>query len=838
MNASNQMNQTEQTIVACMINYPNDSIQSVVDSNAVAEWFSGPHGHIFDAIMVLHATGTEITLPNIASKLKAAKQTLMGIVAELMQIEVVPEVNLKPALKKLAQAAALRSMSDLSEQIKYAIDQGNDTSSLVAELARRQAGVPDSLTIYGVNQLSREGQILLYFSKPEAKLSEKMLTQVISLATTNNIKKLSKINWAVLSGRKITIWRGDNQEAADHLYYLLVKAGAAGVRVVRSPSEQARGFGIQDAELSGWSAAQIFDYIRKNLHDPSTDAEEQEPVTMAPSYQPTEEEPLPDRTSAPYQCLGYDHNTYYYLPRGSNQVIPLRAEQHAESHLITIADLNFWEGSYPGTKGTNWRAAANAMIRYQERTGVYDPTRLRGRGAWEDVGRSVLHLGNLMYVDGRKMAPHELASKFIYEAAAAMEYDTPCTPLDTKGANKFVELCDKATWERPIYGRLLAGWCVIAPICGALGWRPHIHVTGASGTGKSSIMSNIVAPIVGKAALSVKGAATSAAGLRQSLGCDARPVIHDEFEGEGPEMLKLIQSVLELARGCSSDDDSGVIKGGADGKVKVYRTRSAFCFSSIGVNMTQASDISRISVLSLKKNDLWTKEKSQAHFDEITAMWNELMTEEYCCAFRARMVRLIPTIRKNAFTFARAAAAGTGAQRTGDQIGALLAGSFACFSDREVTPEAARKWIEEQDWSEYAIKEEQMDEQRCLAKILQTLIPAQGDKGGRYDLSVGELINIVCPPALAVGGAPIHAGISDVNADLVLKRHGVKVSPYDGTFSISNTHIAIEKMLEKTPWSKNWPQLLGRLPGNVKTGSIRFGACATKAVQLPLEMLG
>ena len=565
-----------------------------------------------------------------------------------------------------------------------------------------------------------------------------------------------------------------------------------------------------------------------NPREPQYEEHHEEPESA--QYEQPEE---PDQERQPFQCLGFDHGTYYYLPRDFNQVLPLRAEQHGKSHLMALAPLNYWESCYPSKTGANYDSAANALIRSQVKKGVYDPSRLRGRGAWEDAGRSVLHLGNLMYVDNHKTSPHNLDSKFIYESAAAMEYDTPCTPLDNKCANKFIELCDKATWERPIYGRLLAGWCVIAPICGALGWRPHVHVTGASGTGKSSVMTNIIAPIVGPAALKAKGAATSAAGLRQSLGCDARPVIHDEFEAENPNMQQVITDVLELARGCSSDDEAGVIKGGADGKAKIYRTRAAFCFSSIGVNMTQASDISRISVLSLKKNPLWTKEESRKHFDEITAMWDDLMTEEYCCAFRARMVRLIPVIRKNAFTFARAAAAGTGAQRTGDQLGALLAGAFACFSDREVTAEAAREWIKSQDWSEYVVKEDQMDEQRCLAKIMQTVIRAQGEKGICYDQSISELISI------AQHGLRSHEGISDLSADAVLKRHGIKVSPYDDTFAISNTHIAIEKCLEKTPWSKNWPQLLARLPGSEKTGSIRFSAgIVTKAVQLPLDMLG
>jgi putative DNA primase/helicase len=540
----------------------------------------------------------------------------------------------------------------------------------------------------------------------------------------------------------------------------------------------------------------------------------------------------PDQERQPFQCLGYEHNTYYYLPRGSNQVIPLRAEQHGKSHLITLAPINYWEAGYPAKSGANYDAAANALIRFQERKGVYDPSRLRGRGAWEDGGRSVLHLGNLMYVNGSQHHPHEIRSHYIYEAAPSMEYDTPCKALGTPEANRFVTLCDQLMWERPIYGRLLAGWCIIAPICGALKWRPHVHLTGGAGVGKSWTVSNIVALSVGPAALQVVGSTTAAA-IRQTLGADARPVIHDEFEAEEQVGMKRIQEELELARACSSDSEALTLKGGADGRAKVYRSRAAFCFSSIGVNMSQQADVSRVTVLSLRKDEKQSEQERQVHFDKLVAAWSETMTEEYCCALRARTVHMIPTIRKNAETFARAAAVDVGTQRTGDQLGAMLAGVYSLFSMGEVTLEKAKEWIKNQDWSEYAVKEDQMDEQRCLAKIMQTVIRAQGEKGICYDQSISELISI------AQHGLRSHEGISELSADAVLKRHGIKVSPYDGTFAISNTHIAIEKCLEKTPWSKNWPQLLARLPGSEKTGSIRFSAgIVTKAVQLPLDMLG
>jgi len=825
------MDQTESLIASTLFYYP-ETIPDTVQAITSDMFASASARELFDAIVVLQATGQELTFSNLGGQVKP--QTL----SVFMAIDEPPTSELlKSALRKFKQAHALRRISKLSAAVQQAVETGNDTAELVAELHKLQTAVPDSLTIYGVEGLSRQGQVLLFFDKRSRQLSEKILTDVIPIATTSNIKKLSRLNLSILRGRKVIIWRGEHQEASDHLYHLLTKAGAAGVRVIRNPSEQAASFGIIEAvEHAGWDAKQIFGYIKANLVDPAKDEEETALAAQGSRpYEPDDTDPLPDHSDAPYQCLGFDHNVYFYLPHGSNQVIPLRADQHSQSHLITIAPLNWWESCYPGKQGANFSAAANALIRHQERKGVYDPSRLRGRGAWEDAGRSVLHLGDVMYVDGAKIDPHAVKTKYVYEAAASMEYDTPCSPLPvrpaagTRGASEFLDLCNMLTWERPIYGTMLAGWCALAPICGALDWRPHIHITGGAGAGKTTVMFNIIAPVVGPASIKLTGSITAAA-IRQYAGCDARPVLADEFEAEKESSTKRIEDILELARACSSDSDAITIKGGADGKAKVYRSRLAFCFSSIGVNATQYADISRVTVLSLRAGSAENQAANDLHFKKIVAAIDDLLTEEYCCAYRARMVQLIPIIKRNCKTFASAVAVTVGTQRTGDQLGALLALAYAHTSNREITAEEARAWIEARDWSEYTNRAEQLDESRCLSKILETIVRVQGIRQ-TYDLNIGELIHI------ANGGT--HDVSSDI-ADTTLRRHGIRVDIYGSTVSISNTHDAIKRWLDKTPWANNWRQFLARIPGAEKTDTMRFspGSPPSKAVALPLSVLG
>ena len=813
--------EAEITVIACLMHCP-DTVPAALES-LTAESFSVPgHKRIFDAFAVLQATGQKLELPELSKKL--GKDDL----SYFLSLDAPGSgESIKPAIKILKRESSLKEIAVLSEQVRLAISKGEDPAPLVAELYKKQSAVPDALTIYGVDRLSEPGPVLIFFDKKSADLGHDLINGAVSLACTSNNKKLSKINWSVLSQRKIVIWRGDHIEAGDHLYDLLVKGGAAGVRIVRNPSDVAKGFGIVEAhDHAGWGAQVILAYIKKNQYDP---AEETAPP-------PDDRPPAPDATAPleippPFQFLGYDHNIFYFLPQGSNQVVPLNPGQLNESHCITLAPVNWWETACGGARnGADWKAAANMLVQRQHSKGVYDPSRLRGRGAWEDAGRSVLHLGHMMYVNGKVCRPHEVQSRFIYESAAAMEYNISPEPLKAVEAHKVLDICEMVMWDRPIYGLLLAGWCVIAPICGALNWRPHVHITGKAHSGKTWCIKQIVAPLVGPAALQVVGSSTSAAGIRQALGCDARPVIHDEFDTEKISE-KMVNDELELARQCSSETDAVTVKGGADGHVKVYRPRSCFCWASIVTHADMVADLTRVTVLSIAENLLPPDEK-RVHFDKLMAAVYETFTEEYCCAFRARNVRLISTIKKNAVTFAKAGALCIGTQRAGDQMGALIAGAYSLSKSGEVSLDEAREWIDARDWSEYRVREDQQDEHRCLAKILQTIIRVQSEKGVNHEMNVGELIYI------ASSSLTIDGNISQQAADSTLSRHGIRIVPKANAFAVSNNHSAIAKFLEKTSWSKNWAQLLKRLPNTMAGATMRFaGAPPAKNVLIPLDMV-
>src|SRR3990167_1459651 len=359
-----------------------------------------------------------------------------------------------------------------------------------------------------------------------------------------------------------------------------------------------------------------------------------------------------------FMMLGHDNGVYHYLPKGSGQVIALTSSQHVEGNLIELAPKQFWEEVWSGNKGVDWKAAHDALIRRQHAVGIYNPEHVRGRGGWWDHDSAVLHLGDRLIVKGEERAI-SASREYIYENAVPIRVNYK-NPLTLKESKKFSEICEIISWDKPINARYLAGWCAIAPVCGALEWRPHIWITGGAGAGKSFIMDKIVRRIVGDIGLSVQSATTEA-GLRQTLRHDARPVMFDEIEGSDLRAQSRIQNILELARQASSESGASLIKGTVTGDAQTFRIRSCFAFSSIGVSATSRPDETRITVLGLKTDG------DQERFAVLAGSIGDTLTDDYTRRFMARSVRLIPAIRENARIFATAAAATLGSQRAGDQ---------------------------------------------------------------------------------------------------------------------------------------------------------------------------
>ncbi len=566
---------------------------------------------------------------------------------------------------------------------------------------------------------------------------------------------------------------------------------------------------------------------------PATEDEPEGIITFNPNIPPYEPPTETDRDHIGYteffSILGWDKTEgqqgFYFFQKQAKTTLRYSASGLSKTALISLAPLRFWEGTFPGPKGgISIDGAQEFLIRTSVSAGPFNEKYIRGRGAWVDQERIIIHTGRNLIVDGRDTPLGTIESRYIYETSDDLGVN-PDNPMSVKEANQLMNITSLLNWERDINRYLLAGWSVIAPICGALPWRPHIWLTGSAGTGKSWVFLHIVRRLLGETALAVQGE-TSEAGLRQTLGHDALPVVFDEADIDDKKSADRIQNILTLMRSASADNGGLLLKGSATGQAKSYSIRSCFAFASIGIQVANQADRSRVTILGMRS--LIDEQLRDARWKELQKLYNEVVTDSYVQRLQARTVKLLPIILKNAKTFSNAAAAVLGEQRTGDQLGAILAGAYSLHSDAEISYEAALKWVEEKDWSEERGLKGAKDELSLLSHIMDTMVTVEGYEGRKYERTIGELV--------ACAGGRQMIGITGLDAEDKLARMGMKVK--DAHLWLSNSHKYILNLLKETPWSKNHSKILRRLPNSSEKDSMRFGAgVTTRAVGIPLSVL-
>lgn len=532
---------------------------------------------------------------------------------------------------------------------------------------------------------------------------------------------------------------------------------------------------------------------------------------------PTAPAALP--SGAPFRCLGHDRGRFFFTTAEGRQVLSLNARSlHTAGELVALAPLSWWEGAFPGKTGFLTAAAADSLIRASYNAGVFDPARIRGRGVWLDAGRTVVHVGNQLIVDGQAVQIPALPTAHIYEQARALPIGLAEAASDEE-ARRLLRVCTEAAWTNPDRdGRMLAGWIVCAMVCGALRWRPHLWITSEAGGGKSWILDNIIRPALRDLVLAVQSK-TSEAGIRGELGSDGRPVLFDEAETQNDADRGRVQQILDLARQASSEDGGAIVKGTKEGGSRAYLIRSCFAMASVNLGLSQAADESRFVVLGLGSG-------SPEQFRELKARHAEAFTEGFAARLFARCLRLLPVIRHNAEALADAIARSGAGRRAGDTLGTVLAGAMSLVDARELTPAEADRIVTEREWVAAAAAEAKPEPewQRALARLAQHEIRFTNRNGRPETTTVGDLIG-----ACIVGDDTI----SPSDADTAMRRMGMRVD--GGRLRIGNRSEGVAGIFAGTPWATGWLATLARAPGAERGVHTRFSpAYADRAVAIPL----
>lgn len=661
------------------------------------------------------------------------------------------------------------------------------------------------------------------------------------VATTwpGGCNSVKNANWTNLKKRHVIIWPDSDRKvysentekagqekpkkeqpgwlAAECISELIANY-AASVSIVDVPgAAKPDTWDVADAIYNDkWTIDQVLKHIQDNL------------INLA--SRPDMEKTSPP-VEVPFRCLGSNNECRYYYIKKDQRVKAIGENSHTALSMLNLADVDYWRDLFPGKHGPDWTSAASYLLNHKDANKVFDNTKMRGRGAWIDNNRIVYNLGNRLFVDNIIIDNFELIdSEYIYERGVAISDKLDIIASD-ENAKKLLDLIECLYFSNSAHSALLAGFIALAPICGALEWRPHLWLTGGPGTGKSTVFEKIVFPVIGQFGLYVS-LDTTAAGLREKIRSDGIPVIHDEAEAQDQDSKLKLQKKIELARQASSSNRTKVIKGSASHNPREFEPHSMFLFGSTCVNLSEGADESRISIIELIIPKHLSQAIRDAHWAALEKSIKELLTPDYCMSIRARSIHSINMIRENAKTFSSVISEKLSEKRAGDQYGTLFAGAYSLVKQGIVSVDDARAFVNGLDFGAF-FERSREDHYKLIDHILQH--PIKVDSQNEY--SIEEIIYKIIESK-----NKFTVGMDDDQIKLyeLLKRNGIRIDNAEADKTkwimwISNSHGGIARILENTTWPKKWGLIIKRIPGAMIKPLMRFIGSPAQATGIPLE---
>ena len=457
----------------------------------------------------------------------------------------------------------------------------------------RRKGLAKPHPLYGLDRLAQnpDAPVLVVEGEKCADVGTRLVAGYVVVSWAGGTGRVHQADWTPLKGRRVFIWPDNDapgRKAAYEIKDILDKqTPERPAQIIEVPDRYPRGWDIADAEKERWQPAQLLAFVEAGSVPPDAGQEPPDPSDPGNRF---------------FVPLGWDHKTYYFRSVQDPQVVPHSASALANKGvLISLAPLAYWEARFVDKTGVQWNQATDDTIWRCKKKGIYNPADVRGRGAWnEDDGRLVLHTGKKLYVDGVETSINDFRStRYSYEANWDLGLNLSRALADTESI-KILQLCRALRWRKPVSGDFLAGWMVLAPFSGALTWRPHIWITGSAGTGKSTLMRDVLRKLVVIAEY-VEGATTSA-GVQQSLKKDARPVLFDEAERTGATSDARLQGLIELIMVASSGEGK-IAKGTTHQEAVAAMARSCFCLASINTALDRQGVARRITPLEMLPGD-------------------------------------------------------------------------------------------------------------------------------------------------------------------------------------------------------------------------------------------
>lgn len=494
--------------------------------------------------------------------------------------------------------------------------------------------------------------------------------------------------------------------------------------------------------------------------------------------------------------LGYVGKSFFFTTSKVSQVQSV--SEFSETDVLRLGSKEYWTRRFPNKQLDSFvlQDVKSDLIQKSQEVGVFDIARVRGRGLYEESTGFVLHKGSklLHLKDWREQDLSEIESYYIYDPKAETKLET-ATPESSLIPTMLASL-EEFAWSDKSDAIMLLGWMLTAPLSGCLAWRPHMAITSEAGTGKSTMLECVTKVMRSFAPLMSTN--ITEAGLRQSLGSDAIPVILDEVDSNSFDE-KSFDKLMTLFRMASSGGE--VIKGTPNGRSLRYIAQFSGIIAGVNLPVMKHADRTRFCILNMtvKNRGVWEEKKKIIDFlnrPSTSAQFTKYVLDNIE-GMLGKMEELRPAIEMKFDA------------RTAQQYGAIL-GSVAYALNWEVSKivDLLEKYSDRESLKEETIGSNDTDS--CVAWLLDMPVYMDSD---RMRVSVGKVLE----------------GIE--NADEILKQAGLRL--INKKLFIPNSSLFLKRHFQETPWL-NWNKTLFRVEGAAKI-TARINGTMARGILLPFE---
>jgi len=292
--------------------------------------------------------------------------------------------------------------------------------------------------------------------------------------------------------------------------------------------------------------------------------------------------PIPDNQH--FKILGTSDESRAYFIGLNERLVSCQLTSITKTYLMNLAPVDFWADQYAEKGRIDWEQAIGAVI-LSASARDFDPLTIRGRGAWRESD------GRICYHDGKNITGEHDPEK-LYIRRTCRDIGIKEQPAGKEVTTEIAETVAQMSFESPADAIRLMAWAALAPFAGALPWRPAGLITGASGSGKTTVIDLFVRPVASPEIFS--GGESSAPGVRQQIKHDAAAVVIEEAEADTRKKRDMREDLFSLMRQSTSDNAPAAAKGTQDQKGIKFALNSMFLFVSISPEVEHVADDNRI----------------------------------------------------------------------------------------------------------------------------------------------------------------------------------------------------------------------------------------------------